>query len=276
MPTPEEKGTDKMVVFDLSDLRNVPTPQTLELDTYSFMGMECRENRIYVQHRMSGVTILNRTEYNKWDDEWYEYYYYEWYYKNYVVEADLSDLAAPSVSGEYNIPGKMVGAGDGVLFTISQWSDDGENVTLNTLRLKNGTAEITSAVNLGSGWIEVTVQGDMAYVTERDNYYYYYYRDYDDTDDNTSVKILDLGTPDEPTLIASVELEGSLGIEKIEDDHIVMYDNNKYSMVVYSISSLPELKFESLVILRETGEVRIIDDMLYIPQGYYGAVSVEL
>ena len=276
MPTPEEKGMDKMVVFDLSDLSEVPTPATLDVETYSFMGMKSRGDRIYVQHRMSGVNILNRTEYNKWDDEWYDYYYYEWYYKNYVVELDLSDLSAPSFSAEYNIPGKMVGAGDGVLFTISQWSDEGGNVTLNTLALHNGSAEIISAVNLGSGWIEVTVHGDRAYVTSRDYQYYYYYRDYDDTNDNTSVKILDLGTPGEPSLIASVELEGNLDIEVIEDDHIVMYDNNKYSIVVYSFSSLRELEFESLVILQESGDVRILDDMLYIPQGYYGAISVDL
>ncbi len=276
MPTPEEKGTDTLVVFDLSGLSGVPAPTALELDTYSFMGMKSRGNRIYAQHRMSGVNIFSRSEYDKYKGEWYDYYYYEWYYKNYVVELDLSDLAAPSVSAEYNIPGKMVGAGDGMLFTISQWSDEGGNVTLNTLALHNGSAKIISAVNLGSGWIEVTMHGDIAYVTTRDYQYYYYYREQDDTDDSTSVKILDLTEPDEPSLIASVELEGNLDIEAIEDDHIVMYDNNKYSMVVYSASSLPELEFESLVILQESGNVRVIDDMLYIPQGYYGAVSVGL
>jgi len=279
MPTPEKKGRDELFVFNLSDLSNVPAPGSIEFESYSFVGMKVWDRTVYVQHRMTGVNILNRSQYNKRDGEWYEYYYYEWYYKNLVTGIDCSDTNAPLATGEYNVPGRMVGAGDGVIYTVSEWVDDRNNMTLNTLTLYDNAAEITSAVNLGNGWVEVLMQGEKAYVVDRSyNYYYYYgYRDSGDQETNTSFRVIDFTLPNDPVLQYSASLDGALNIELVDDGHIVFHDSSLSSLVVYSTEGFPEMEFESMLLLQGyASSLRISNDVLYVPQGYYGALGVEL
>ena len=276
VPTPEEKGNDTIFVFDLPQNNDNSAVSTIELETYSFVGMTNWENDIYIQHRMSAVEVINVSKYDNWSDSWYENYYYEWYYRNYAVGVDCNNPSAPVVMGDYNIPGKIVGAGKDVLFTVSEWSGDQQNVTLNTLTLYNDSAKITCAVNLGSGWLDITMDGNTAYVTERPYYYYYYYRGNEEQDDNTSLRVIDLSAPDDPTLVASITLEGSLNLEIVDERHLVFHDNYQSSLVVYSTSDFPDMSFETMVLLQGYGDPRIVDDVLYIPQEYYGALAVEL
>ncbi|MDP6155605.1 MAG: beta-propeller domain-containing protein [Candidatus Thermoplasmatota archaeon] len=278
MPTPEEKGSDELFVFNLSDLSNVPAPASIKLESYSFMGMSVWDQTVYIQHRMSGVNIQNRSQYNNWNNEWYDYYYYEWYYKNHVTGINCDDTASFSLIGEYNVPGRMIGTGKDVIYTVSEWSDDRNNMTLNTLTLYDDAAEITSAVNLGNGWVEVVMHGETAYVVDRPyNYYYYGYRDSGDQGINTSFRIIDFTLPNDPVLQASASLEGTLNIELVDDGHIVFHDSSLSSMVVYNTEIFPDMEFESMLLLQGyASSLRISNDVLYVPQGYYGALSVEL
>ncbi len=279
IPTSEEKGSDELFVFNLSDLSRVPAPGSVKLETYSFVGFSVWDSTVYVQHRMTGVNVLNRSQYNKWNGDWYDYYYYEWYYKNHVVGIDCVDTAAPRLMEEYNIPGRMIGAGEDVIYTVSEWSDDRSNITLNTLTLYDDAAEITSAVNLGNGWVEVVMDGETAYVVDRPyNYYYYYgYRGSGNLEANTSFRVIDFSEPNVPVLQLSASLQGALNIEMVDQGHIVFHDSSLSSMMVYSTHGFPEMEFESMLLLQGyASTLRISNDVLYVPQGYYGAISTQL
>jgi hypothetical protein len=267
MPIPQEKGTDTLYIFDLSDLSSGAKVSSVTLDTYNLQTLMKYKDMLYVQHRQNDIEVYDKSG----------YYYYNSYYKNYVMVVDCSDLSEPAVIEDYNVPGKLIGAGEGVLFTLSEWYDHENNATLNTLTLRDGTAEITSAVKIGTGNMEVVMYKDKAYIVNRPQYYYYYYRDNSEYDQNTTFQVIDLSVPGEPVLELSANLEGRISIEAVEDGHIIMYDETQSSMVVYATDAIPVMEFEAMVLLQGYyNDFRVYKNAIYIPQGYYGVIDVSL
>ncbi|UCH89004.1 MAG: beta-propeller domain-containing protein [Thermoplasmata archaeon] len=271
LPTPQEKGEDTLYIFDLENIDSGVVMSSIDVEAYSFIGLTNYQNTLYIHHKFSGVDI--------WNDS--KYYYWNWYYKNYAMEIDCSDLSNPVENADYNVPGKVVGAGDGVVFTISDWADENSYYTLNTLELKDGVAEITSAVKVGTGWVNVVMHEDKAYIVSRDYYYYnYYYYDIDSTEEdeiNTTFQVIDLSTPDSPVLEVSAKIDGYIDIVEIKAGHIVLRDTTQSSLIVYDQDSLPTLDFEAMIYIQGGyNSIRVYDDALYIPQGYYGVIEAYL
>jgi hypothetical protein len=272
-PTPEEKGTDTLYVFDFSNGEAGVTMSSIELEAYTFIEMVSYDDTLYIQHRMSGVDIFEENS----------YYYYNWYYKNHVMEIDLGNPALPENVNNFNIPGKLVGAGDNVVFTLSDWSDETGNTTLNTLTIGENTASITSAVKIGTEYVNVVMEGSKAYIINRPNDYYYYYYAPRDTSTNgqdlpeTTLKIIDFSNPNNPVLETTATFEGYVDIEDLIDGHIFLRDTSQSSIMIYTTDPQNELEFEAMVYVQGGYEtLRLYGSTLYIPQGYYGVLEAQL
>ena len=277
-PRSEGPGNDTLFTFDLGDHSDVPAPGTAVIEAYSFRGMASHGDHLYIHHRMNGVELYNRTVKDKYGNYSYEYLDYEYFYRNYVLEIDLSDPSGPVIVDDYNIPGELIGAGEGVIFTMSEWNMNGEdNVTLNTLSLHDGRAEILTAVNLGPGPVEAVVYGDRAYIVSgQDQYYYYYYPRYGGDGGNITVRVLDLSEPETPGILASLSIEGNMELQCLDERHMCLFDRGESELVVYSIEDLPELEFTTMLRIRDRGDVRLYEDSIYVMQGYYGVLSAGL
>lgn len=271
LPTEEKAGKDTLFIFDLSDMAEGAILSSVDIEVYSLMGMTNYQDTVYIQHRKQGIDFFNDSKGTYWN----------WYYQSFALEVDLSDLSRPSVSGNYNVPGKIFGAGDGVLFTISEWSGADGNVTINTLTLHNDTATITSAAKIGTGSWDVTFYNNKAYLVKSPDYYYYYYY-YDlpsnsNSDMTTEFQVIDLSVPDEPMKELSVTLDGNMRLVQVGSGHLAFYDQMQSSISVYSDDSLPDLDFEAMILIRGGYEnIRLYDDAVFIPQGYYGVAGTEL
>jgi hypothetical protein len=274
IPVSEKIGKDNLYIFDLEDLSDGAELYSMELETYSYMGLTTWKDNLYVQHKFNGVEIIEPPDEKKENEYVYYYVNYYWYYKNYVKVIDCSDLSNLEVTGDYNVPGKMIGAGDGVIFTLSEWYDFQNNVTINTLSLDNGSAVITSAVKIGTSSVDVIMDENKAYIMSS-MYNYYYYRGYEQTEEiNTTFQVIDFSSPNEPVKVLTATLDGYLDLINVENGHIVFYDSYKSAVMVYSASDIPELNFEAMILAQGGyNNMHIYEDAIYIPQGYYGVTE---
>jgi hypothetical protein len=265
LPTPQKKATDTLYIFDLSNIKDVDM-LTLDIEAYSLQKLIAHKDELIVQHRMSGVDI--------WINN--DYYYYSWYYKNYAMTIDLSDPNNAKKTGDYNVPGNVIGASDNVIFTLSDWYDNEHNVTLNTLTINNGSAKITSAVKVGTGQYSAEMYDNKVYLVKQP-YYYYYYRGYDEVEQNTTLQVIDVSTPDEPVQELSVEMKGHISIEKIEAGHIVVYDSYQNALMIYSTDFDDELEFEAMILAQGGYDnLRVYENTIIVPQGYYPTIKAKL
>ncbi len=268
-PYPEKKGNDTLYIFDLSDLEDVPEPTAFEMDSYSFRIMKVLGSELFIQHVQTNYEPVYR----------YDYVYYDSVYQNYVKVMDLSDPLSPSAVNDYSVPGELVGVADGVIFTVSRWYDGQSNATLNTLERTNDTAVLVSALDLGDTWVDVRIVGDKAYLLEGPDYYYYWDYKYggQEIELNTTLTVLDLSIPADPSVLVTFEFLGDLNLQEVDENHMVLRDYSEDKLYVYSTSTLPETQFESMILLRgSVSNTRIYTDRIILARGYYGATEALL
>jgi hypothetical protein len=267
-PVPMVPGTTEMYIFDLSNLINVPAPVKMSLSTYQFIGMQSWKNMIYIQHQYTGFTVINYV-----GDS--EYANIKWNYRNYAVAIDIKDPSHPLEVAEYNIPGRLVSVGDGVLYTIKTTNGDtGQYDVLTVLKVGDGMATVLSSMDLKTQWADVVVSNGMAYVMS--TVYPQYEMDGGSTQDTTKsyLKVIDLSDPANPKLVASFEFDGILSVVTAQTGHVVLYDSTRGIMMVYAAGPDQGLTFNAMVNIQGYPEkVRIVESTLFVPEGYYGVVG---
>jgi hypothetical protein len=224
-----------------------------------------------VQHR--------KTEAKKRDDS-SRYYRWEYTYKNYVLTFDVSDPMYPARTGDYNIPGRMIGASGSMVYTLSNWvGDENSNVTLNSLRLKDGKAQIESAFIVGTGWVDGMVKDGKAYIVNRAYHSRYWFYS-NNAELNTTFQVIDLMNPKSPRQMVSMKFWGNINIKKMDGDRILLQDQTHSALIVYSIHSDYNswaMEFEAMVLLNAgPSDMRVVNDVLYIAQGYHGVTTAGL
>jgi len=266
--TSEEMGTDKLFILDIGSSETKAKLTYLKVNAFTFRSMQTWEDKVFIEHRSMNIEYPSNSTY--WN--------YKYTYQNYVLEIDCSDTSSPVLMGDHNIPGRMIGAGDGVVYTISSWAGD-ENVSLNTVSIEDGSSEITSAVKVGTSWMDGIVHDGRAYlVTREQSDHYLYYEDHRSSNEGgTTLRVIDLDNPNNPVSLVSTKLEGDLSIQTIENGHIVLWDQQQRSMTVFETNENPPLVFETMFLCNTNPiNLYIIEDSLLVSQGYYGALQVEL
>ena len=135
---------------------------SLTMDTETFLGLMVRGDRIL-------LVDYERTTHD--DEEVYYYYRHYWDVYAYTVHSiDIRYDGVMTVIGSFSVPGIPVGASSdgGLVYTISQWWEYGDDLTDKTLNIVSleGDAGTTVAVLdlTGKG---VTVIGDQAVILEK-------------------------------------------------------------------------------------------------------------
>ncbi len=270
----ELRANDTLYVFDLSDMGSVPAPLTMTLNEYRVVEMFADGNSLYIQHQMTGYDY----KYNERDGP-----IYTGYYKNYVTRVELLGHSGLLVDQEYNIPGQMVGVGNGVLYTVSYPQDGGSKQILNVLAISGGEAKIVSAVELMDDWATVLMDGTTAYVmaTHYPESAMYDCNMKSSSSSNeaptTDLWIIDLSDPANPTLLTAMRFEGSMSLNMVKDGHLVMTNNEMSSVMIYSTTTLPTLTFEAMIqIVGYEQTVKVYQDAVFVCEGYYGVIGVAV
>ena len=268
----EARGNDTLYVFDLSDLSAVPAPVNVTLNEYTLIGMFTSGNSLYIQHEMTGYTYDGEGEYGP---------IYNSYYRNFVTQVDIVGHSKLVVGPEYNIPGQMVGVSNGYVYTLSDPQDGQTKQVLNVLALSDGVAKIVSAVELMDGWSTILVDGTTAYVIATQ---WPSEPSYDcngaapggsSSGPTTQLWALDLSDPANPTLALTVSFDGSMSLDRAQDGHLVITDNDRSSVMIYSTGTPSTLTFESMV--QMTGyeqTIKVYQDAVFVCEGYYGVIGV--
>ena len=268
----EQRANDTLYVFDLSNLASVPAPLTMTLEEYTVVGVFANGNDLYIQHEMNGYT---------YDPDQKDGNYYSGYYKNYVTRVELLGHSGLLVDQEYNIPGRMVGVTKGYIYSLSDPQDDGSKQVLNALALSNGEAKIVSAVELMDGWATVIMDGNKVYAMATqwpaDAMY----------DCNggpsgsssqvptTDLWIIDMSDPASPSLVLALRFDGSMSLDSAQDGHLVITDNDRSSVMIYSTQDLPALSFEAMIdIANYEQTIKVYPDSVFVCEGYYGVTGV--
>jgi len=268
-PSPMTSGSSEVYVFDLSNMGNVPAPAKMEITTYQYIGMSAWKGTVYIQHQYTGYTWTPSKDPDNYYGDW------TWNYKNYVIAIDLKVPSSPVQVGEYNIPGRLVGQSDGYLYTVVTAA--GHEV-LNVLSTTGGVATVVSATDLGTNGNDLMISDGMAYVL---NVKYPEYIEsenkYDGTTTTSYLRAIDLSVPTAPKLVTSVAFDGILSLMTAQGGHLVIYDSARGSVLAYSVGLNGGLTFNAMLNVQGyPQQVRIVQGVLYIPEGYYGAVAAQI
>jgi hypothetical protein len=269
-PVPMVPGTTEMFIFDLSNLGDVPAPVKMSLSSYQYIGMQSWKDMVYIQHQYTGFTITNYV-----GDS--EYANVEWNYRNFAIAIDIKDPSHPYEVAEYNIPGRLVSVGDGVLYTIKTSNGDkGQYDILTVLKVGDGMATVVSSMDLKTQWADVMVSDGMAFVMS--TVYPSYDRDGSGSSGQSTttsnLKVIDLSDPANPKLVASFVFDGVMSLVTAQAGHVVLYDSTRGIMMVYATGPDQTLTFNAMVNIQGYPEkVRIVETTLLVPEGYYGVVG---
>ena len=270
-PNPMKSGDSEVYVFDLSDLGNVPAAAKIDVGTYQFIGMSAWKGTVYIQHQYTSYTWAQSTDPDNYYGDW------TWNYKNFVIAIDIKVPSRPVQLGEYNIPGRLVGAADGYLYSVVTNSNDGHDV-LDVLSMNGNTATVVSATDLGTSGNDIRVSDGMAYVL---NVKYPEYIESENRYDGTTVtsylRAIDLSDPAAPKVVTSVAFDGILSLVTAQAGRLVIYDSARASVLAYTAGPSGGLTFNAMLNVQGYPEkVRIEQGVLYISEGYYGAVAAQI
>ncbi len=251
--------------------------------------------------RINGLYANGKTLYLiQYEDISYYDNYYNWHYevKYYLTKLDLSTPTEPALAAPINIPGGFLGMNDEgtILYTQSSVYDEQYNwhQSLNILKLSDGKATLTSAIDLGDSYASVIIQ-DSTIIISYNNYDYYYYDDiyygleslkggtaYNGLIEpviKTKIQIIDATDPKNLQLKTTIGLKNYAYIYKFENDKLYLQLSEASGLIIYDLSETSTPAF--LGYYPTYGWITSIREdvkagRIYLACGLYGVLVVDV
>ncbi len=240
------------------DLTRADEPRVVSVTS---IGDEFRSG---IHHMMaSGRTVMvTQSEYPEMDTQGFRVTPIRYLMKR----IDMTDPYKPVRQTTLNVPGVPVGVDSTGrnLFTTGYWLfEDGTIVrTLNVARLGYRNCVLMSAYDI-TGFDSVSVEGDMAVITEWD-------------DDATLFVLLDLMGGDGIERVDHLLQKGDLTSPYLEGGHMFVTARDEAGIMVYSLMGCTIDKLGFYRHDRTIESIQVVDDCAYVVQGMYGLSKLRL